>query len=124
MPLYSYRCAECGAETDAFNSVAECETSAPECHGRMQIAIQPVRSTMQKDLCYVCPATGEKVTSWRQRENIFKKHDLVDARDIKPDFVIRKQKERRAAREKLWRSMDMPDVDLTPYTPPPKAIPA
>ena len=85
MPLYAYKCPSCGAESDDFNRIDERHTHAPNCDHcavQMSMVIPPVRGIVQETAHYVCPATGERVTSWRQRRNIMAKHDLVDARDI------------------------------------------
>ncbi len=91
MPLYDYHCRTCGgARADVFNRMADCESNAPRCcDSPMSIVIQRPMVTVQAEAHYVCPATGEKVTSWRQRRNIFAKHRLRDANDHPPEQVIR-----------------------------------
>lgn len=104
MPLYAYKCPACGTDTEDFNRVDDRHTNAPvcQCGTRMAMQICPVRGNVQQDAHYVCPATGEKVTSWRQRRNIMAKHDLVDARDINTPEARRKRRE--AKRAKLERA--------------------
>ena len=49
----------------------------------------------------MCPASGEQVTSWRQRKNIFAKHDLIDANDVDQEYLKKKRLKKKAEREKL-----------------------
>jgi hypothetical protein len=116
MPLYPYRCTECGAEEDAFNSVSNRESGAPECHGKMVPYIVPVRGHVAENCHYVCPQTGQQVTSWRQRKNILAEHNLVDARDIDTRKRRDAIKKRRKEREELIKKYD-PGLDLSPYMP-------
>ena len=110
MPTYTYRCDTCTAVRDEFNRVAECESAAPECCGaRMRIKIQPVMGSVQGECHYRCPATGQMVTSWKQREEIFAKYNLMDARDHTPEFVKRESDRRIANDERIAAEMDMPD---------------
>lgn len=89
MPLYAYQCAECGDATEAFNRMSERVTSAPVCgknatHGQMDVKIQPVIGYVQRDCHYRCPVTRKMVTSNRQRTNIMREHNLIDANDFPP----------------------------------------
>lgn len=91
MPLYDYRCSHCAAErTDVFNRMRESESNAPVCCGApMGIVIQIPMVAVQPEAHYVCPATRQKVTSWRQRRNLFAEHRLMDANDFPPEQVVR-----------------------------------
>lgn len=118
MPIYVYECPECRESTEEWNRVDDRESSAPACcGGQMKIVIQPVRGKVQSECNYECPKTGQRVTSWSQRRNIMAEHNLVDANDLTPDYVFRRQRERRDALRREAAAMDMPDVDLTPYIP-------
>lgn len=93
MPMYAYRCSECGSEMDAFNRVAECESNAPVCCGApRKIVIQPVMGVVAGDVHYKCPVTGKEVTSMRQRRNIMAEKNLVDANDFPPEQAAAKAK--------------------------------
>jgi len=83
MPLYLYQCS-CGNETEAFNRMADRHTHAPECttHGQMRVKLTPVIGYMQRDCHYKCPVTGKHVTTNRQRTNIMREHNLIDANDF------------------------------------------
>lgn len=93
MPIYAYRCS-CGAETEAFNRVADRRTNAPECHGPMEIKLCPNLGYVQQGCHYVCPITGNQITSHRQRANIMAEHDVVDANDFKPKIAHEKAQKR------------------------------
>lgn len=110
MPTYTYRCDTCTHVQDEFNRVAECESAAPMCCGeRMSIKIQPVMGSVQGECHYRCPATGQLVTSWKQRNEIFKRHNLMDARDMNPGFVKRESDAQIARDEAIAAEMDMPE---------------
>lgn len=124
MPLYTYRCAECGAERDEFNRIDDRHASAPSCAAcavQMAMVISPVRGSVQGDCNYRCPATGKVITNHAQRRNVMAEAGLVDARDLTPSFVVRKAKERRDELRREAAKLDIPNIDLTPYTP---ALPA
>jgi putative FmdB family regulatory protein len=40
MPIFVYRCSQCGSKAEAFRSIAE-RHDAPVCHGRMQKILTP-----------------------------------------------------------------------------------
>lgn len=85
MPTYVYRCT-CGETLERVNRIAERRTNAPHhCGEPMDIVIQPpLSASVQAEAHYICPATGEKVTSRRQRKYLFEKHGLIDADDVNP----------------------------------------
>lgn len=116
MPIYAYRCQECGAEQDEFNKISDRESGAPECHGVMQPFITPTMISAQEDCHYICPETGKGVTSWQQRKNIFAEHGLIDARGL--DYKKRiEEKDRKVAERKEFIKKHTPNIDLTPYIP-------
>lgn len=90
MPTYSFACS-CGETRELFCKVSELEAKRPLCHGPMQTVIQPVSGYVQMECRYICPKTRQKVTSWRQRQEIFKEHNLRDASDWNPDKEIAKK---------------------------------
>lgn len=106
MPIYTYKCPECQSERDDFNRIDDRHTNAPtcECGARMAMQISPVRGVVQKDANYVCPATGEQVTSYRQRRNLFAKHNLMDARDFDKSH---REKRSQAKRLRLQKALEI-----------------
>lgn len=55
---------------------------------------------------YKCPATGENVTSWKQRANLFAKHNLTDAAsDMTADQVISAAQKKKAANDRIAAGM-------------------
>ena len=92
MALYDYQCGACGSVREAYNRIAERETHAPSCCDRpMQIVhLTPPMGNVQCEAHYVCPATGERITSHRQRRNNFARHGLMDANDFTPEFCERR----------------------------------
>lgn len=59
------------------------------------------------DIDYRCTVTGEPVQSMRKRQYIMDKHDLVDARDLKPQWerTLATQKAEREAAAKEYNSL-------------------
>jgi hypothetical protein len=97
MPLYSYRC-DCGNETEAANKMAERHTHAPVCHGPMSIKLTPVIGYVQRPTDYKCPVTGKWVSTNRQRTNIMREHNLIDANDFPFTPKVVEQAEARKAK--------------------------
>jgi putative FmdB family regulatory protein len=98
MPLYSYRCAKCGADYDHYNAVVD-HARGPECCG--QAAEQRITAPsvmVQAEAHYKCPVTGEQVTSRRRRQYIMDKHDLIDANETIGNKLLTDQRAA-AARE-------------------------
>ena len=91
MPLYTYKCPECGTKKDGYNTVSN-RNSGPlcaPCHGvLMELTIVPVNIApiLGGGDCagYMCPVTDTFVTSRRERRNIMAQHNLVEAGDAKP----------------------------------------
>lgn len=96
MPLYDYRCTVCGEETEVYRSISA-EATAPQHCGRdmEQFHAKAPHGSVQMEARYRCPATGEGVTSWKQRREIMRRHNLVDLSDA----PAAKQREREA---KKW----------------------
>lgn len=53
MPIYRYRCDECGSERDAYRRVVD-RHDAPECHGVMQKVLMPFRVSVFQPYTTVC----------------------------------------------------------------------
>lgn len=86
MPIYDYRCSECGTEYHNIRApISERNNDAPECCGeRTKIILRPTRHVHVYHFeGYDCPVTEVPVTSQGQRKDIMAKHDLVDKADIK-----------------------------------------
>lgn len=81
MPLYQYKCDQCGAYAEKVNRIDD-HLDGPECHGQMR---QVVEACNVQALIlggsdhpgYVCPVTDKYVTSRRERRNIMAEHDLI-----------------------------------------------
>jgi len=48
----------------------------------MDVKIQPVIGYVQRPADYLCPVTRQWVSSNRQRTNIMREHNLIDANDF------------------------------------------
>lgn len=71
MPIYTYRCCECGRTTDAYRTV-ETRAEAPECCGEMRQIIAP--AYIAPDLPeYTSPITGKPVCGRKQRREDLKR---------------------------------------------------
>ena len=92
MPTYVYQC-ECGQRTERFNRIAERYSNAPICHGSMAIVPQAPMVSVQADAHYICPATGERVTSRRQRKYMMEKGGYIDADDVNPGLIKAQDKQ-------------------------------
>lgn len=91
MPLYTYAC-KCGHSVEEYRSVANMEIDVPvHCCEQMQIRIFAPIAHIRAEAHYVCPVTGEKVTTRRQRKYLFDKHNLVDYDDL-GDLVAKEKK--------------------------------
>jgi putative FmdB family regulatory protein len=118
MPIYAYRCPECGASLDAFNRVSDRHSSAPHCHGPMEVEIQPNLGFVQRGCHYECPITGKPITTHAQRRNVMAEHNLVDANDFKPEQAIAKQRKRFERNAELAKELSTPiDKVLDKYRP-------
>ena len=82
-----------------------------DCDGVMQLAILSAPAAkIQPEAHYLCPATGEEVTSWRQRNNLMAKHDLVQAdpdrdAEIHKRTVAKKKKRDELAKDYLPKDL-------------------
>lgn len=64
----------------------------------MQLRIMPVIVYAQRECHYKCPVTGRNVTSNRQRTNIMREHNLIDANDFPLTPKVIEQAEARVAK--------------------------
>jgi putative FmdB family regulatory protein len=106
MPMYDYQCKECLSITTRYRKMDERNNPlrCSNCQGDMKMAILSAPfATVQPEAHYLCPATGKEVTSWRQRKNLFAKHDLVEADPDRQQENMQKGLRRKAERDKLQK---------------------
>ena len=109
MPIYAYHCDACGRDADQFNRIAD-RQHGPDCCGApmaQMLTACMVSIPGGTDIDYRCTITGENVQSMRKRQYIMEKHDLVDARDLKPQWerTLAAQKAERDAAAKEYNSL-------------------
>ena len=92
MPIYSYRCSDCGAVEDQYSRVYDRNRNIPECHGPMQRQLCAPMVAVQADIHALSPIDGTPLTSRRQRSEYMKRHDLQEA--LPSAEVIRNANER------------------------------
>lgn len=82
MPIYHYKCSECGKEADEYNKINDRKDNAPKCHGKMALVIIPpqIAPVLGGGSIpgYKCPVTGKFVTSRKERREIMKRNNLVE----------------------------------------------
>lgn len=72
----------------------------------MGIVIQPAHGHVKMECRYKCPVTGEGVTSWKQRNELFARHNLTDAAsDFTADQIIDKAQKKQEANNRLAAGM-------------------
>ncbi len=80
MPLYTYACDHCGDSTEAFNTVDERHTAAPDCHGKMRLEIMP--TMVQADIAPYRAVSGDRagqfITSRREHREFLKRNRFVE----------------------------------------------
>jgi hypothetical protein len=119
MPTYTFHCPNCDAQQERFLRVRELDTSIPECCGQtMQFVLQPVYGHVKMECHYQCPVTNQGVTTWKQRKELFAKHNLSDAAsDMTAEQVIAAGQKRKAESEALASQMphfnDLPSLETT-----------
>jgi hypothetical protein len=105
MPTYSFECA-CGERKEQFLKMSELESNTPvHCGQKMRVVIQPVAGYVQMECRYRCPATREKITTWKQRKESFARNRLRDASDVTAEQEITRQQKRKAENDRLARQM-------------------
>ena len=85
MPLYTYACPKCGEKDTEFNTVQDRHVGPECCGAQMVLEITPTQvanvlggGSMPG---YVCPVSGDYVTSRKQRREIMARHGLIEAGD-------------------------------------------
>ena len=71
----------------------------------MQTVFQPSHGHVQMNCEYLCPVTRQWVSSWKQRKEIFAKHNLRDGSDWNVKKEIAKANKRRDETAALARAM-------------------
>lgn len=112
MPCYAYRCATCGTDKDEFNRIDDRHVNAPRCCGAA-MGIVP-----QVGMVYVAhpnfqaksPIDGTVLSTYRQRADYMKRHNLVDANDTPPKAVIEKARKKIQARKELAAKLPQPEA--------------
>ena len=113
MPTYDYQCRECGSVAEAYNTIAERETNAPECHGPMRIAIFTAPMGFVDNMAeYRCPVTGQGITTRRQRNETMKRLGVIDAND-----VVRSPEQRRKDKQKKDEEMARINAEIAATVP-------
>lgn len=112
MPIYSYKCDQCGRAQDLFNRIDDRDANPPVCCGEK--AARQLTACMifvPGDIAYKCPVTDQIVTSERQRHNIMREHRLIDANDFPPEKVFAAAKKKRQANADLAAQLtkDIPE---------------
>ena len=120
MPLYSYKCSECGEMKDEYNSIAlrHVETPVCGCGGKTKLSIQPTQIAPVMGggdfPGYRCPVTDEFITSRRKRKYIMDEHNLVEVGDKSPSKKRVQRTEdnkngiaREAPKEAVWELADV-----------------
>ena len=109
MPIYAYHCDACGRDADQFSKIADRDNGPSCCDAAMARKLTSCMVSVPGgiDIDYRCTITGENVQSMRKRQYIMEKHDLVDARDLKPqwDRTLAAQKAERDAAAKEYNSL-------------------
>ena len=102
MPIYSYRCADCGREADSFAHIEDRDNGPSCCNAAMgrKLTACMVQVPGGIDVDYKCPVSGEVVQSMRKRRYIMEQNGLVDARDLQ-DTWKRKLASDKAEREEI-----------------------
>ncbi len=98
MPLYSYKCSDCGALTDSYNIVANRHQSPVcGCGSMTALSIQPTQIAPVMGggdfPGYQCPVTDEFITSRRKRKYVMDSNNLVEVGDRKPSKKRQEQTE-------------------------------
>lgn len=99
MPMYSYRCADCGAVADQYSPVSERNDNIPECHGQMTRQLSVSSISVQCDTHAISPIDGTHLTSRRQRAEYMKRNDLAEAAPAAE--TIRRRKAEKAENQRL-----------------------
>ena len=93
MPMYSYRCAECGAVEDKYSPVSERNRNIPDCHGPMVRQLCAPTISVQAEVRAASPIDGTVLTTRRQRTEYMKRNGLQEA--LPASEVIRKTNARK-----------------------------
>lgn len=86
MPMkYDSLCSECGKHHEYIAKIKD-RNNTPECCDkpttRMIVAPMVQSSTAREYQAYKCPHSGDLITSKKQRTEVMKKHNLVEAEPL------------------------------------------
>lgn len=110
MPIYSAACPTCGAEKDFFARIDDRDNTPVCCGASMSRQVTaPMAVQVPPDFGYRCQMSGETVTSYRRREYLMKKNNVVDAREYE-SFWKKSYQKRAEERAEVAKRMDaIPD---------------
>ncbi len=115
--LYEYQCNNCDHVMDLWRSVAQRNdpASCELCSSDMKkvLLTAPAGIVTEVDLRYVCPVTGQQITSWRERKNTFAKYDLIDANEVDQKYAKKKIMDKKDRRDTLAKDYLPPDLRET-----------
>jgi len=99
VPIYQYRCSDCGAVAEKYSAVADRNRDIPDCHGPMTRQLCAPMVSVQADMHALSPIDGTPLTSRRQRTEYMKRNGLQEA--LPGHEMIRNAKAKRQANETL-----------------------
>ena len=110
MPLYEYQCQNTGKIISRHRRIQDRKLPCQcECGSSAVLGIfSAPMGHVQPEAHYVCPATGQQVTSWRQRRNLFAQHDLMDANEVDQAHAKKARLKKKEKREELAKDY-LPD---------------
>ena len=111
MPKYVYTCASCFRETEGIRRIADRHKSPVcDCGSKTNLTI-----TATAFVCpaadftgYRCVATGQEITSERQRKEVMKEHGLADAREFGTPDWDQLEQDRGAFHREAEKPMEAP----------------
>lgn len=110
--IYEYECSNCHIRAEKVRKIMDRNLVFPcDCGGVFEHKIFTAPSGHVQEEChYRCPATGIETTSWRQRKNIFAKHDLVqidqdEHKEKKAKVFKKKEKRDKLAKDYLPKDL-------------------
>ena len=112
MPMYDYQCTECNSTTARYRKMDKRhDLLVCECQGVMKLAILSAPfGVVQPDIHYLCPATGQQVTSMGQRKDTFARFGLEAADPDQQNEIASKRAAKKKARDSLAADYLPPDL--------------
>lgn len=112
MPLYSYRCSQCGQVHDQHNTV-ENRANGPQCCGAAtdkMLTAAMVQVPGGIGINYECPMTGEHVQSMRRRKYLMEQNNVVDSRELSDTWARKRAKDAADKAESKQHYDSLPDA--------------